>query len=1197
MPITALDIKYRQSQRLTDNPDGGGRMVQAEIVDGQLNNLFPDIGDEERTTGRSTLRKMFVHVDTADDDVLKDAIGVIIAPPEDSNVHVSMFATGSYSDERAQARNRVEAYITKGVESRWTLLGDHFIGQQAVSMYAMKDAPTPDIGDNLVLATAPGSGRPEVEQYLRVRNILSRTTQTFWDETGAFERDVVIFESEGALLHDFYGQAANRRTSVKPPTRIHDTNNIDAATYYSVKKLAQSAEPGALSVDVGSPFVPIVPSTAAETPLVDQLAGLGTVSYVQAGQADSLGVNFNASFAAGVAVTRFLGNPLVRGSATVVVGGTTLNDNGNGELVAQGPSPWGGTVDYAGGSVSITHETGAGSTSISVTGTPAGPVVDQGYSQLTPVSINNQAYNYVFQLAPLPAAGTVVVDYRALGRWVRLQDNGQGQLVGRPGQGSGTVNYATGSVVVTLGALPDVDSAIIASWGTGALTARQDGNTAIAPPYLHFFLEDEGIVPGTVSITWRVSDSPVTATDDGAGVLRVGGAAVGTIIYATGEVGLRPAVLPDDNSALAVEYEWSPVVVDTFTPTADSGGVAPLSLGTAPVRPGTVVLQWQVSLILSTVVGSPVAITLRARDDGNGNLYAIDQPDITGSIGTVNYATGAVSVKLGGHKVTGYRSRFTWYGARWIPALHGDPNVDTSFGPGSLVTAEYQAATAAETTVSDTYALPPVALELTPGIINPVVPGSLRFVFRGRTYVDRNGSLYYGIDPVSGAGTFAGTVDYAAGRANITNWAPGGSNAVNVTSLLVTSHDPGVAQMYFRTPGAPLRTGSFTLRAVALDGQQYTATSDLNGNLTGPMITGTVDWQTGVVNVRFGEYVPAAGNENEDWYSPANVVGDDVWKPMLMSASTIHFGTVVFRSIPMSPVVVGLDPVRLPADGLVPAYKLGQTVLVHHTQETEVASPAAGTTTVLGRGRIAQIEVRDSAGAPVDSTWWTADLDEGEVAWSDPLNLSAYQLPIVIRDRIEDRRLVAEVQITGEIALNSALTHDFPADETMVSTALRLGEPNGSLDLQARVQGLFDISTWNNVWNDGLAPGQSPAPASFNDTDYPLVVTNADAITERWAIRFTSSTAFEIMGETVGVIGTGTTNTDTAPINPRTGLPYFVIPKDGWGIGWATNNALRFNTIGGLAPLWMVRTVIAGTPEQMVDGFRLQVVGNISEEP
>ena len=37
---------------------------------------------------------MFVHVDTANTDVLKDAIGVLIDPPADPRVTVSMFATG-----------------------------------------------------------------------------------------------------------------------------------------------------------------------------------------------------------------------------------------------------------------------------------------------------------------------------------------------------------------------------------------------------------------------------------------------------------------------------------------------------------------------------------------------------------------------------------------------------------------------------------------------------------------------------------------------------------------------------------------------------------------------------------------------------------------------------------------------------------------------------------------------------------------------------------------------------------------------------------------------------------------------------------------------------------------------------------------------------------------------------------------------
>ena len=118
MAITATDIKLRKSQRLTDNPDGGGRMVQAEVVDGQLNNLFPNIGDEERTTGRTVLRKAFVHVDTPNVDVLKDAIGVILRQPEDSKISMVMMGLGSYSDTRAEARDRIDAPLQRS-EADW----------------------------------------------------------------------------------------------------------------------------------------------------------------------------------------------------------------------------------------------------------------------------------------------------------------------------------------------------------------------------------------------------------------------------------------------------------------------------------------------------------------------------------------------------------------------------------------------------------------------------------------------------------------------------------------------------------------------------------------------------------------------------------------------------------------------------------------------------------------------------------------------------------------------------------------------------------------------------------------------------------------------------------------------------------------------------------------------------------------------
>ena len=125
---------------------------------------------------------MFVHVDTANTDVLKDAIGVLIDPPADPRVTVSMFATGSYADVRADAKNRVESYITRGTESRFILMGNHFIGQMTMLVYTTADAPSPDINDNLSLLTLASSGHDEGEQYVRVKSVLSRTTRTFTDD-------------------------------------------------------------------------------------------------------------------------------------------------------------------------------------------------------------------------------------------------------------------------------------------------------------------------------------------------------------------------------------------------------------------------------------------------------------------------------------------------------------------------------------------------------------------------------------------------------------------------------------------------------------------------------------------------------------------------------------------------------------------------------------------------------------------------------------------------------------------------------------------------------------------------------------------------------------------------------------------------------------------------------------------------------
>ena len=62
MAINKENIKLYESQRLSDEGDGGGRTTGHEVIDGQVNNLFRDISRIDRTVGDVSMRKVFVGV-------------------------------------------------------------------------------------------------------------------------------------------------------------------------------------------------------------------------------------------------------------------------------------------------------------------------------------------------------------------------------------------------------------------------------------------------------------------------------------------------------------------------------------------------------------------------------------------------------------------------------------------------------------------------------------------------------------------------------------------------------------------------------------------------------------------------------------------------------------------------------------------------------------------------------------------------------------------------------------------------------------------------------------------------------------------------------------------------------------------------------------------------------------------------------
>ncbi|HCA7032661.1 TPA: hypothetical protein MX422_007039, partial [Pseudomonas aeruginosa] len=374
-----------------------------------------------------------------------------------------------------------------------------------------------------------------------------------------------------------------------------------------------------------------------------------------------------------------------------------------------------------------------------------------------------------------------------------------------------------------------------------------------------------------------------------------------------------------------------------------------------------------------------------------------------------------------------------------------------------------------------------------------------------------------------------------------------------------------------------LRSASLQVTAVRLDTAQIvTTTADANGKLNGAVIKGSVDIVTGIVRLRF-----TSNLEDTTGASDIPVI------PLLL-----RYNAVVFTSLPLDATLLGLDPVRLPADGRVPVFREGDVMVVAHTAETTVPSPQAGGVLQLGRDQQAEIKVVDANAVELASAGYSVDLERGRVTWANPLLLQDAEgnpltLPLVVRDRVEHMTLCTEVQVNGELGISSPLPWDLPAGETLASSALSWG------DLQARLHHWFTQRTWDigsPNWTD--EPKGDGTTANYNSLAYPPLIANRGAIDAKWALVFNSSTSFSVVEEKLGVIANGTTTTDTAPINPETNTPYFTIRKEGWGSGWAAGNAVRFNTDSCLGPMWIVRTVLSGKGTVEDDEFHLQIRGD-----
>lgn len=1152
MAITNTDIVLFQSQDNTDNDNGGGRRISEPVVDGAVNNLFPDISRIDTTSGDVALRKVFPVVNTDSRDIYFGAHAMIRKTPDDPNVSALIFYTDSPSDTRGEARNDIEAYLTPSFETSFYLFGNNIQGSRAITVLQRLTEQLPTVGDVYLIQEG------NLTQYVRVRDI-SPTEVTLSFNRTEYQRRRVVLTLEQPLSFDFTGSTFHPDGQTDNTANMFTTQISDAARYYGTRTLETTAPEGAVSIQVDSIFEQLVPAAVSQTPLINNQALQQGQLLVDTGSTITQAVTVSSVFSLPTAV--------LPGSLSFI----GYTDDGNGNIVNSSGERV-GTIDYFTGTIS--NLTG-------ISGRPTFNYViatvinsDIQFTDSIHVTQENQGVVYIRNVSPVPTGQDVYIDYRSGGRWSRLVGNPDGTIGSDPRIGAGLVSDngdGTATISVTLGANPDLDSTVIFSWGsddflndviTQANTERE--------LYFVLQLENQLVQTSSVNISYEpISGSTINITFDSNGQYSENGLTA-TLIDVTGQVILRTTStsrLPKFNQStqnftIAYNYADEPAPGDTGAIefinnpsfiSDNEAGTHSFDLATGVVRRGLRITFRGRSVDAKGFRGEHSFITLVA--DNNG-IFRIDGSGE--SYGTVS-ANGLIQLQfplITYKHAIGVQNGFltyTIYELKLAPVylVTGVTQVEyqTTGIPGAVYTNTYSE----QVPVND-----PVVYNIRtlPGII-----GAVTFELGGDIFVARNGNVF------NENRQQVGTIDNLTGLIQLQPNQVVNDLTPAFTSIFTdnTGGNQALQRISFRTSATDLTTSSFLLRYATSNGT-FLATSDSAGVITGTDIdsaTSSVDTTTGAVVVNFTADV---------------------------NPTSLFYDAVAETTLPLDPELLGLDPVRLPPNGRVPVFDEGRHLVIFQEETTDITgTPTAGQTITLARDNQAYIEIIDVNGQRLDYSQFTADRDAGTVTFADPLSLvdragEALTAPYQIVDRVEDMVLATSVEITGRIGISAPLTREYPAETTRVASALVWG------DIGSRVFNIFSQSSFD-VWSDQQT--RDNIAAQYDNVNFPIQINNADSFSGRWAAVFLNSNAVRIQEESLGVVLTSASIAeDIAPINPATGNPYFTIPAGGWGAGWLTSNVLRFNTESGAENMWIIRTVQSGALTEDTDSIDIEIRGD-----
>ncbi|HRO77116.1 MAG TPA: hypothetical protein PLA93_00015 [Acinetobacter towneri] len=628
MAIETKDLVLYKSERLTDTDDGGGKYSGQVIIDGQSNNLFNDVSEMDRTMGDVSMRKIFPAVITEDTDSLMGATVFISENPQDPNVSALLFSTKNWTDERRSAQNRVENYLAKGGQIAGTPLDTHWQGMKQLQVAMFPQEAESSVGDTIVLVSDEGKAL-QFEQYVRITKVETRIAIMVVDGKN-MEYKIATYTINDPLERDFVGLTARQwyGGNTQSKTIIRESLVADTGEYCASVKLASDAQVGEFTVNASSMFTQLIPSAQTETPIVDVNAAGESVILVP-GNDGTITANFPTTV--GVSQNLYLGSSVMPSSIAFTLFGQPVSDQGGLLKNSQGTQV--GTIDYQRGLIQWTSAAGAGAATLEITFKPAAAPKQYFQSYAIPVTQNSQSTNWTGVLIPIPAPGSLSLSYMSQGKFYELKDDGSGQLKGvHSSFGSGMINYETGSFLLTTGALPDVDTPILAHWGTPIATFVRAG-LHVGNAGFDFDLGHTGIASG-ITVTWVLEGETKTASSNSKGLFT--GDAAGYINYATGKGRIIPNKLPQKNTQFNITYNYGPQLDQSKSVIPAGDQQLTFTIGTgSSIQPNSVALDIPV-----TDQSGLNTLTVHLKDDpissNIGNLIN----DAGSTQGTINYNTG-----------------------------------------------------------------------------------------------------------------------------------------------------------------------------------------------------------------------------------------------------------------------------------------------------------------------------------------------------------------------------------------------------------------------------------------------------------------------------------------------------------------------------------------------------------------------------